>query len=47
MLTVPPLWVKARSWKFWSLLKPWVTDPLRTRVTRLIGLSDVMVNVPL
>ncbi len=34
MLTEPPVWENSRSWKFWSLLKPCVTDPLRTSVTR-------------
>ena len=37
MVTVPPAWVNARSWKFWSLLNPCVTDPLRTSVTRETG----------
>ena len=47
METVLPVWVKSSSWKVWSLLKPCVTDPLRTRVTREIGLSDVTLNEPL
>jgi hypothetical protein len=46
MVTVLPDWVKARSWKFWSLLKPCVTDPLRTSVTRWTGLFDVTPKVP-
>ena len=47
MLTVPPDWLNARSWKFWSLLNPCVTEPLRTRVTRETVPVAVIWKVPL
>jgi hypothetical protein len=43
----PGAWVNSRSWKFWSLLKPCVTDPLRTSVTRETSVDVEMSNVPL